>query len=110
MGNYLIPANSKKSMLILGFFTGIDLIIFGIGVTFTLVMLITIKTSNIGYMVLILLPALVSAFLVMPIPNYHNMLQLLTNIFIYLTSRKRYYWKGWCVNNYGSETNESNGK
>ena len=96
-GNYLIPANSKKSMLILGFFTPIDLIIFGIGATFTLVMLLVIQSSNLGIMLLILSPALISAFLVMPIPNYHNMLQLLTNIFTYFTGRKRYYWKGWCV-------------
>ena len=35
MGNYLIPANSKKSMLILGVFNYIDLIIFAISVTVT---------------------------------------------------------------------------
>ena len=107
MGNYLIPANSKKSMLILGFFTGIDLIIFGIGVTFTLIMLVVIKTTQIQYMILILLPALISAFLVMPVPNYHNMLQLLTNIFTFFASRRRYYWKGWCVNGDFSEQQNS---
>ena len=96
-GNYLIPANSKKSMLILGFFTPIDLIIFGIGVTFTLIMLMVIRTNNIWVMLLILSPALVSAFLVMPIPNYHNMLQLLRNIVDFYTGRRRYYWKGWCA-------------
>ena len=29
--SYLIPANSKKSMLILGYFNTVDLIIFGCG-------------------------------------------------------------------------------
>ena len=100
--NYLIPANSKKSMLILGFFTPIDLVIFGTGVTFTLIMLLIISSSNLGVMLLILTPALIGAFLVMPIPNYHNMLQLLANIFTFYGGRRRYYWKGWCIR-YGDE-------
>lgn len=96
--NYLIPANSKKSMLILGFFTPIDLAIFAIGCTFTLVMLFIFNSKvDIGSMILLLSPALISAFLVMPVPNYHNVLQLITNIVTFITGRKRYYWKGWCV-------------
>lgn len=98
MGNYLIPANSKKSKLILGFFNPIDLIIFLIGVVITLVLLFVIRTSNIFLIILILLPALISAFLVMPVPNYHNMLTLLNNIYSYFSKRKKYYWRGWCVN------------
>ncbi len=98
MGNYLIPANSKKSKLILGFFNPIDLIIFLIGVVITLVLLFVIRTSNIFLIILILLPALISAFLVMPVPNYHNMLTLLNNIYNYFSKRKKYYWRGWCVN------------
>lgn len=96
--NYLIPANSKKSMLILGFFTPIDLIIFGIGCTFTLIMLFAFNSRmDLGAMLLVLAPALVSTFLVMPVPNYHNVLQLITNIVTFLMGRKRFYWKGWCV-------------
>lgn len=96
--NYLIPANSKKSMLILGFFTPIDLIIFGIGCTFTLIMLFAFNSRmDLGGMLLVLAPALVSTFLVMPVPNYHNVLQLITNIVTFLMGRKRFYWKGWCV-------------
>ena len=98
MGNYLIPANSKKSKLILGFFNPIDLIIFLIGVVITLVLLFVIRTSNIFLIILILLPALISAFLVMPVPNYHNMLTLLNNIYSYFSKRKKYYWRGWCAN------------
>ena len=48
MGNYLIPANSKKSMLILGVFNYIDLIIFAIGVTVTLALLFIIRSSYIS--------------------------------------------------------------
>ena len=44
MGNYLIPANSKKSMLILGVFNYMDLILFGSGVFTTgLLLLIFMK-------------------------------------------------------------------
>ena len=68
MGNYLIPANSKKSMLILGVFNYIDLIIFAIGVTVTLALLFIIRSSNIWLMCLVISPALISAFLVMPVP------------------------------------------
>lgn len=95
-GNYLIPANSKKSKLILGFFNVIDLVIFTTGVTITLALLFAVKSSNIYLMILILSPALISAFLVMPVPNYHNMFTLLNNIYQYYMKRKKYYWRGWC--------------
>lgn len=96
MNNYLIPANSKKSQLILGFFTGVDLILFGSGVGITLILLLTIQSANMGVMLLILAPALITGFLVMPVPYYHNVLQFIVNIYTYFSERRRYYWKGWC--------------
>lgn len=97
--NYLIPANSKKSMLILGFFTPVDLLIFGLGCTVTLCLLFFFNNKvEIGALLLILSPALGSAFLVMPVPNYHNVLQLLTNIIVFFLGKKRLCWKGWCIN------------
>ena len=96
MNNYLIPANSKKSQLILGFFRGIDLILFGSGVGITLILLLTIQSTNMGVMLLILAPALITGFLVMPVPNYHNVLQFIVNICTYFSERRRYYWRGWC--------------
>lgn len=96
-GDYLIPANSKKSQLILGFFNVIDLIIFGTGVILTLGLLLAVRSSNIYLTILILAPALISAFLVMPVPNYHNMFTLLNNIYNYYSKRRKYYWRGWCV-------------
>lgn len=96
MNNYLIPANSKKSQLILGFFTPVDLILFGSGVGVTLILLLAIQSANIGIMLLILAPALITGFLVMPVPNYHNVLQFIINIYTYFSDRRRYYWKGWC--------------
>lgn len=97
--NFLIPANSKKSVLILGFFTPIDLVIFLLGLTFSIIMLILIQTSVLLVMLMIISPALISAFLIMPVPYYHNILQLITNIFDFYTNRRRLYWKGWCASN-----------
>lgn len=99
MNQYLIPANTKKSKLILGFFTPIDLIVFGVGCTMTLVMLFVFQSMSFQMAILVLLPAVISAFLVAPVPNYHNVLQLLTNIILFVLNRKRYYWKGWCMYN-----------
>ena len=95
--NYLIPANTKKSKLILGFFTPIDLAIFGVGCTITLIMLFLFQGMNLSMALIVLMPAMISGFLVIPVPNYHNVLQLITNIVTFYLNRKRYYWKGWCI-------------
>ena len=99
MNNYLIPANTKKSKLILGFFTPIDLAIFGTGCLITVVLLFLFQGMSLSTAILVLLPALISGFLVVPVPNYHNVLQLITNIVTFFLNRKRYYWKGWCIHN-----------
>ena len=95
--HYLIPANSKKSQLILGFFTGVDLILFGSGVGITLVLLLLIQSANVGVMLLILAPALITGFLVLPVPNYHNVLQFIVNIYSFFSGQRKYKWKGWCI-------------
>lgn len=96
--NYLIPANTKKSQLILGFFTPTDLIIFIVGCAWSFIMLILVKSLNLTILILIMLPALIATFLVMPVPHYHNVLQLLTNIFNFYSNRRQYFWRGWCIN------------
>ena len=73
--NYLIPANSKKSQLILGFFTPVDLILFGSGCGLTILLLMLVRDANLTEMIIILLPALVTGFLVTPVLYYHNVLQ-----------------------------------
>jgi len=99
-GRYLIPANSKKSEMILGMFTPVDLILFLSGVGLTVILMLAIRTASIATMILILTPALVAAFLVFPIPNYHNVLQLIINIYTFFYVRQRTYkWKGWCFRN-----------
>lgn len=95
--NYLIPANTKKSQLILGFFTPLDLGIFIVGCVWSFLMVVIIQGITLPVLILLMLPALIATFLVMPVPHYHNVLQLLTNIFNFYTNQRKYYWKGWCV-------------
>ena len=97
MNQYLVPANSKKSRLIVGFFTPKDLVVCGVGGALTLVMLIVIKDPPFWLLLLSIMPLLTAAVLVFPVPNYHNVMQLLTNMFDFAVGRKKYYWKGWCV-------------
>ena len=97
--NYLIPANSKRSQLILGFFTLRDLILFGSGVGLTLILLIVIQSADIIIMLLILAPALITGFLVIPLENYHNVLQFIINIYSFYSGRRLYIWRGWCSSN-----------
>ena len=99
-GNYLIPANSKKSEMILGLFTPVDLILFASGIGLTVILLLAIHTDSLGGMIFILMPALVASFLVFPVPNYHNVLQLIINIYSFFFIRQRTYkWRGWCYKN-----------
>lgn len=95
--SYLIPANTKKSQYILGFFTLTDLIIVIVGCTWTLLTMLFVSHKTLPIIILALLPGLIAAFLVMPVPHYHNILQLLTNIFTFFFGRRRYYWKGWSI-------------
>lgn len=98
-GNYLIPANSKKSGMILGLFTPIDLIIFGSGVGLTLILLIALQAASLSTIIIMLSPALISGFLVFPVPNYHNVLQLIINMVTYFFKPKDYIWRGWDYKN-----------
>jgi len=96
--NYLIPANTKKSKLILGFFTPIDLAIFGVGCLTTVIMLMVFQGLTFQMAIVVLMPALISGFLVIPVPNYHNVLQFIINIYTFYSEKRKYIWKGWCSN------------
>ncbi len=103
MNNYLIPANSKKSQLILGFFTLTDLLLFGFGCGLTILLLMIVQNASVGQMIIILLPALTTGFLVTPVMHYHNVLQFLINIATFVFNPRRYYWKGWCCKDESNE-------
>lgn len=94
---YLIPANSKKSQLILGFFTMVDIILFSSGCALTLLLLLLVQNATTLQMILILMPAVVTGFLVMPVMHYHNVLQFIINVWNFISKPRRYYWRGWCV-------------
>lgn len=99
MKNYLIPANSKKSLMILGMFYPFDLILFGCGIVATLIMVSVLPIDDIIYAIIAILPAGITGLLVFPIPNYHNVLTVLISMWNFFTTRQKYIWKGWCVTN-----------
>ena len=94
---YLIPANSKKSMLIFGFFNVTDLIIFGTGLLITFALLFIVDANSIKSALFIIAPAIIVSFLVLPVPNHHNIRTFIYNVYNYFTNRRRYFWRGWCI-------------
>lgn len=103
---FLIPANTKKSMLIFGAFTTFDLILFAIGIGATLLMLVIISPNTLLTAIIDLLPALVCGFLVLPIPNYHNIRVVIQELYRFYTTRQKFVWKGWCVNDEYGESKQ----
>ena len=93
---YLIPANTKKGRLILGIFRPMDLLLFGTGVLVTVLLLAFLPLTSTFVTIMILSPALVTGFLVMPVPYYHNMLNIIIECYEFFTNRQTYRWKGWC--------------
>lgn len=97
--NYLIPANAKKGTLIFGLFTKFDLILFGSGVVLSVLLLLIIAPTTFNLSLICLIPLLVTGFLVVPIPNYHNILTLIREIIDFFYERRNYKWEGWCYKN-----------
>ena len=96
MNSYLIPANSKKSMLHFGLFTTSDLIIFGVGLGISLLLLMILDVSRLSIALIAIAPGSICGFLVMPIPNYHNIRTFIKLAWEFFTTRQKYIWKGWC--------------
>lgn len=99
MNNYLIPANTKRGQLILGLFRPFDLILFGTGIFITLILLLIVPLGSTMVTIMVLSPALVTGFLVMPVRYYHNMLTIIIELYEFITERQTYRWKGWCYKN-----------
>ena len=97
--NYLIPANAKKGTLIFGKFKKFDLVLFGIGILVSVLLLISISPETLKAAIICLLPLFISAFLVVPIPNYHNVLTLIKEMIDFFYGRRNYKWEGWCYKN-----------
>lgn len=99
MNQYLIAANTKRGQLIFSVFRPIDLGIAITGTVITLILFLFFEPNSLALSIVVLLPLLICAFLVLPIPNYHNVLCILINIYnFYLGEEKnQLVWKGWCV-------------
>lgn len=104
--NYLIPANSKKSQLILNAFRPIDLMIVGAGAFTTLILMFAISGDGLVELIIKLLPLGLGLLLVVPIPFYHNILVFLREVYIFFSSQKTYVWRGWCAK-YGFEDSDN---
>ena len=98
-GNYLIPANTKRGKLILGWFRPFDLWLFGGGILATFFLIAFLPLTDVWVTCICLAPAVITGFLVMPVPYYHNMMVIIIEAYDYLTNRQRYRWKGWCYRN-----------
>lgn len=95
--NYLIPANSKKSMMIFGMFYKFDLLLFGCGIAATLIMIWLLPVADIKVAIISIAPAAITGFLVFPVPHYHNVLTVIISTWRFFTTRQKFVWKGWCV-------------
>ena len=84
-------------MLIFGLFTKFDLILFGCGVGLTLLLLMILPLEEFAVSIIAFLPALITGFLVMPVPNYYNMRTLIGSAIEFYTNQRKFKWKGWCV-------------
>ena len=96
MGNYLIPANTKRGQLIFGLFREIDLIIFLSGAVLSFILMLAIPLENTVMALLAVAPVLTCSFLVAPVPYYHNVMTLLIELYHFFTDRQKFIWKGWC--------------
>lgn len=103
--NFLIPANTKKSLLFFGLFNRFDLILFGSGIGISLLLLMVLPIESLKWAIIAIAPGLVTGFLVFPIPYYHNVLTVIKNIITFFTTRQEFVWKGWCVED-GEESSD----
>ena len=94
---FLIAANSKKGQLIFNMFRPVDLIIALGGAITTIALFFIVDPKTLVMVIITLLPIAVCSFLVLPIPNYHNILCILINIYnFYFVEPRELKWKGWC--------------
>ena len=106
--NYLIPANANRGKLIMGFFRPVDFALFGSGAGTTMILLLVLQSqmTQLSVAILTMLPVLITGFLVIPVPHYHNVLVFLQNCYkFYFVNQKQFKWRGWC-NEYVEENNK----
>ena len=94
---YLIPANTKRSMLIFGLFKPVDIIIFVIGGSLTAILIAALGTDTPAQVLVGLAPLLISVVMLSPVPNHRNFWTFTVNVYTYFTSQRKYRWRGWCM-------------
>ena len=77
-------------------FTKNDVILFGIGASVSILLLMISSPETFNAAMFCLSPLLICGFLVVPIPNYHNVLTLIKEIIDFFYGRRNYKWEGWC--------------
>lgn len=103
MNMYIIPANAKSGKLIFNIFRPFDLILSSVGLVVSVILILAITPSSLAGVIACLAPGLVCAFLVIPIPNYHNVLVVIQETIKFFTNRRNYKWEGWSVKKDESE-------
>ena len=93
---YLIPNKKKKSMLLFSLFTKFDLFLFLGGVGISLLLLLVLPIEGFLFALIALGPGVICAFLVFPVPNYHNIRTVIKLGWEFYTTRQKYIWRGWC--------------
>ena len=73
-----------------------DLILIGCGLGVSLVLLLMLPLDNLGIALGAISPGLICGFLVFPMPNYHNMMTVISEAYRFYTTRQKFVWKGWC--------------
>ncbi len=96
---FLIPANTKRGQLILSIFRPIDLAIFLTGIVLTFALLLILSKLQVSgwWNILAVFPGLIAVGLVIPIPNYHNVMVCIGEIINFYSNNRNYKWRGWCA-------------
>lgn len=95
--SYLIPANSKRGLLYFSAFTLNDLILFGVGIAVSFILFYILPVDKLLFAIIAIAPGMICGFLVIPVPNYHNIRTVIKTAYEFYTTRQRYVWKGWCI-------------
>ena len=103
MDLFIIPANPKSGKLIFNIFRPFDLILSSVGLVVSVILILSITPNTLIGTIACLTPGLVCAFLVIPIPNYHNVLVVIQETIRFFANRRNYKWEGWSVKKDESE-------
>lgn len=94
---FIIPANPKSGKLIFNIFRPFDLILASAGLVVSVLLVLIVAPKGMQTAIMCFSPALICAFLVIPIPNYHNVLVVIQEAIRFFSNRRNYKWEGWSV-------------